>query len=478
MSSRDQARNSPLPGPGTGNGAHKVQKRATTDIAAPAQQKRAQVSRWLVPLLLLAACCGFVGYQVSLHNHTSPVDEYVYIDYLSKVPEQLVVSKGESTGDFARNYVVCHGVSTAIDPQPALCNSGDISSEDVPFGGKSTADIYLPTYFATTWLTAQPISAILGTDLVTSARLVGGLWLSSAALLLFACLRRLEMAPIFSGLLPLFIVASLPAWWSTTYITTDATALFSGALVAFLLIRYLQTRRHGWTLIGASLLVVSLKLQNFAGVGAAILALLIVHLIEVRAAHQSGIRPRVRDVVFGRLPRLAGCMAIAPMLMELIWIALRPAVDGGESVDLQIEQPLGKTAFLQETLKFVGSLTVGARDPSLFNIVGLVLVSIFGLLLTAGLLGNTVAPANLLARIVSIATLCMLLLLGPALAMATMLAEGYYFPLPTRYGLSLLPFAFIAMVLFFSQNRIWTWVLSGLALALFLSTFWLTYVAN
>ncbi|MFU8945622.1 hypothetical protein ACLRGF_02715 [Mycetocola zhadangensis] len=451
---------------------------ATPPPGVKRRSPRAHLSRWVAPLLLVAACFGFVAFQVSLHNHTSPVDEFVYIDYLAKVPEQLVVSKGEETGQYARNYLVCNGVSTAIDPNPDLCDNGEIADSDVPFGGKSTADIYLPSYFATTWVLAQPISAMTGADLVTAGRLVGGFWLAGAGLLIFASLRRLGFPRAFCGAMPLFIVASLPAWWSTTYITTDATALVSGALMAYLLIRYLQTRRHGWTLVAAATVVVSLKLQNFAAVAVALLVVLTVHAIELLRRHRAGAPVQFAEAALGRLPRLAAGMALAPMILEVAWIAIKPTVDGGQSVDLQIDQPLGKKALLQESLKFVGSLTVGARDPSLFNVVGPTLVSVVGLLITGGLLGMTVGPSKKLPRSFAVATLSVLLTLGPALAIATAAVEGYYFPLPTRYGLSLMPFGVLCMAVFFGQNKAWRWILGAIAAVLYVSTYWLVYIAN
>ena len=65
----------------------------------------------------------------------------------------------------------------------------------------------------------------------------------------------------------------LPAYWSTTYISTDATALAAGGIAAWLTMRALDGVRGSLVLLPVAAAVATLfKLQNLIGfaVGAAI----------------------------------------------------------------------------------------------------------------------------------------------------------------------------------------------------------------
>ena len=146
------------------------------------------------PLLLLVASIAFVSTNAN-HEQMSPWDEYVYIDYLSKVPEQGLVHQGEMTGDLARQYYSCVGVGVFGTIAPDNCSTGDYDQDsDYPFDGKTSAESYTPLYFTITWIAAQPFVWITGGDIVLGGRLAGSLWLAGAAIMLYLGMKRLSIS--------------------------------------------------------------------------------------------------------------------------------------------------------------------------------------------------------------------------------------------------------------------------------------------
>src|SRR5690348_1809110 len=86
---------------------------------APGRSRR--VTDVILCVLLVALSLGFSVRHVSGHHQTSPIDEYVYIDYYAKVLHQGVVRQGEKTGDYAREYYSCHPNRVFGAWQPQLC---------------------------------------------------------------------------------------------------------------------------------------------------------------------------------------------------------------------------------------------------------------------------------------------------------------------------------------------------------------------
>ena len=125
---------------------------------------------------MLFASVGFVSANVVQQKQISPFDEYVYLDYLSKVPTQGFVRSGEETGDLARQEISCRGVQT-YGLYGTSCDIGAASPDETfPYSGQTGADIYTPAYFAVTWVLAQPL-VWTGVSLLDAGRLVGAVWL-------------------------------------------------------------------------------------------------------------------------------------------------------------------------------------------------------------------------------------------------------------------------------------------------------------
>lgn len=402
-------------------------------------------------LVLLGMCVAFVAVLVHKHDNISQVDEYVYIDYVAKFPTQGVVVRGEFTGTFAREYTTCHGVRGIPPAGPTCAESLTAPDAAFPNGGHTGADIYTPLYPGLTWIAAQPLVAT-GIDLVTAARLTGALWLAGFAALSFLAMRRIGVPILVAFGVTSLIAFCLRSEYAHTYISTDASALVVGAALVFLLtVRFRDRWVAAAALAGVATIGVLLKVQNVGAAVVVAVLLLARATLRVRRRMARG-EPFARSVIRDRdLPAVLLVGAI-PVVAQLGWMAIRTAIALGPSPDQGVAVPFTATALISETTKFLPNL-LGQPGPTDHAIVG-VIAAASSALLVGGLIGAIFAfrpgaPQSLLASATTVAAVTV----PPLLAVLVLVGAGFYFPLPTRYGLSLAPFAGAVLALLVSRRR-------------------------
>lgn len=433
--------------------------RTQADTVAPRTTRR--WTDWIFAGLLIVASLMVTLVHVPGHTMVSPIDEYVYIDYLAKVPTQGVVRHGENTGDYARTTLMCNGVRTlGVYPESQCETAASDADATFPMGGTNSADIYTPFYFAATWVLAQPLTW-LGVELTEAGRYTGFGWLALAAVMLYLTLRRLKVRPTLAFGLPLLVVGSLPAYWSNTYISTDATALLAGAFMAFLGV-HSDTRGRGavWLLPVAASILTLLKLQNFGAVVVVALFLLIRAAWDAAALREPAVPSRLA-VWFCDRRTVAGVLALAvPLVLQVGWLLIRSRLAIGVGGDQGTAAPFGATELLEEMFKFFVGPANGALDPSVFGALGIILAAVVAWIGVAGVLGViATSPRRSLGEALGIAVLVVALTIGPALAVATVISTGYYFYLPSRYGIALIPIFFVCAALVADRKA---WVANGL----------------
>lgn len=433
-------------------------KPAPSDEVAGNAEHRASLFRDVVAcVLIFVASLAIVVVHVPKHHAVSPIDEYVYIDYFAKVFDQGVVHRGEETGEYAREYLACHGVRS-IGPYPeSLCATDGAGFDSAyPNSGVTSADLYTPLYFAMTRVLAQPL-VWLGVELTDAGRYVGGLWLAAGGILLYLTIVRLRVSRLVAAGISLMAVGSLSAYWSNTYISTDATALMAGALVAFIAIPMLLEAR--WrsvlALSAASAVLVALKLQNLLAVGVVAAWLLGVALVSAwRQSGKPGIRLRtwIRD----RRSIAALSAVLVGLAVQGVWVLIRSAIAVGPQPDQGVEARFSPQAVFLELFKFFPGVAVGALPPEYVGQFGLAAAALMTSVIAAGVIGLMVrATVGSNEEILGITVLVVSVLAGPALAVANVLVGGYYFILVARYGSALLPAMLLCSALLFRSDKRW-----------------------
>lgn len=397
-------------------------------------------------LILLVFSTVVVATNVAKNPEISPLDEYVYLDYLSKVPTQGFVRSGEETGELARQEIACRGVlGYGIYGDP--CEGTSFDADPLyPYGGRTGADIYAPVYFAVTWVAAQPLVAA-GVGLLDAGRLVNILWLSAGAILLLGLLRTLGVRRGVSLGLVLLTMATPAVFWSTTYVSTDAPSLAVSAGLAWAGVAIYRGRLHPLWLPLLGVMAVLFKVQNLAIVGLTAGALLVMRVLDRYRAGTG------RRLLADRVIWVSVGTVVAGLAAQVAWLAFRSAetVPGTEAAAIVTSQaPLTLRGLLSESVRFISA--VGASGPSDVSpdLMGVLVVYALSALSIAAILVALLRPAAVRPStlVISAVTLVVALATGPALVIATYVLVGYYIPLPARYGMVLLP-AFLACIALF-----------------------------
>lgn len=427
---------------------------------------------WVFVAALILCSILVTAVHVPQHKAVSPIDEYVYIDYLAKFPSQIIVHHGEDTGPYARQTLACRGVrSIGFYPEKLCKTAKTASSGSFPTDGTNSADIYTPLYFGATWLMAQPLQWLGVNDLTNAGRATGWVWLALAAVLLYMALKRLKIREELAFGLGVLMVGSLPAYWSNTYISTDATGLAAGAVMLYCLVRFDAVERGGAVLLIAMATLATLfKLQNYGAVAIVALALLVRAGIAVRQG--GGDRQPIHLV--GRWLRsrrvLTAVLALViPIALQGVWLFIRAKLAVGVGGDQGTAQPFGLKAAASESFKFFQGPANGAIDPGLLGVSGMILSSVLAWVYIAGVIGTLVVRrAESIGQTLAISSLVVAFAIGPVLAVATIVSTGYYFPLPARYGISLIPIYLAGAGFLFTRKRWTSWCIMGVGIACFL----------
>jgi hypothetical protein len=408
-------------------------------------------------MLLVLAAVLVVIVNAPQHERVSALDEYSYIDYMDKFPHPGVVRQGEEIGSFTRNYYMCKGVELYVNkpeygifgPRLDLCNNPAALSRDneFPQAGIVSADIYTPAYFAVSWAVSAPLRWTGVDDRVLTWRLSGAFWLALAALLLYAGATRLGASRPSAWVAALTLTYTSAAYWSNTYVSTDATALFAGSLMLVLAVGVLNGRTKPWMFALASAGVTLLKLQNFLAVGAAVLFLTLMYLARRRE------HPRPPGGIGSPLLRSAALAVMASMVAQITWTLIRSRLAVGQPAGQQYASDWGIKQFLLDTTTFFpGSFDTFATVPdwslSQYMINYVVKVLVVGAVVGALFTVSRRKPLFTLSASAVVVALAGAPVLGLMVWLAT---GGYVMPAP-RYGISLIPFYLAVLALMVSKR--------------------------
>jgi hypothetical protein len=429
------------------------------------------VRKQAVPIVLVAMALGTSSAVTLLHGDAlSPIDEWVYVDYLYKIPDQGIVLKGEEIGEEALDIIACDGV-TPYGPMGAPCGGDYSNPGDFPFGGITSADPYTPIYFAVTRFVGDFISAVTGVDQLVGWRLTSPLWLVAGVLALAALMRQWRAKETAVLAVGLAFIGSPFSYWTYSYVSTDAPAFFFGALLLYLATRFVRGEVNGWWIIVVGTIGTLIKVTNVLAVGLVALYVLSHWLAEVRRVRaETGERwGGVRGT--RRLLGVAVGASAAAILSQAVWLTVNrltavtdARAEQGISYQLTVDALLAQFAnFLPGTI--VSNVNIAGSTGLAFPIPGYAVAPLSWLCI-AGVLGaffllkrgESTAPLVIAIAIASVA-------FAPALSLAFQIITSSYFSFPARYGAAILP-GFLLLAGLLLKNRVAVWLVVGYGFAL------------
>lgn len=425
----------------------------------------------LVPLLLAAIALTTSSATTLLHgDDLSPIDEWVYVDYLFKIPEQGVVLKGEEIGEEALDIIACDGI-TPYGPMGPPCGGDYSNPGDFPFGGITSADPYTPIYFAVTRFVGDAISFVTGVDQLVGWRLTSPLWLVAAVLALVALMRQWQARESVMLGVGLAFIGSPYSYWTYSYVSTDAPAFFFGAFLLYLATRFVREEVSGWWIVVVGAIGTLIKITNILAVGLVALYLIFHWVAEVRRlkAESAGGWPEPKQT--RRLLGLTLGASAAAILTQAAWLTLNRLTAIAEArAEQGISYQLTTDAFLAQFASFLpgtivsnvniaGSTGVALPIPS-YAVAPLSWLCIAGVVGAYFLLQRG-EPTGPLVNAIAIASVAF----APALSLAFQLITSSYFTFPARYGAAILP-GFLLLAGLIIKNRVVAWLIVGYGIGL------------
>jgi len=434
--------------------------RLHTDLAAAKQRNfRIPDGKWVTAILVMVALALPVSYTLLHSLKTSPIDEWVYIDYTDRVFQQGRALEGDVASRYTTDIMACYGVLPG--GTFGTCGLGETAA--LPYGGHPTGSPYMPIYF---WITASVggvIRLATGIEPLIAWRLTGALWLA-AAMLVYVRLSRLWRVPDAATLaLGGLLIASPYVWTAHSFISTDARSLLIGASLLMLATQIRRGKLHAAWLILAAPLAVALKITNLVAVGLAVMYLLIAWASDAVRSRRAGDPAKLRPLI-GRIAIVTAGIAAAG-LMQVLWLRfVNSTAATSYRADQGVATPLGKGELINQALNFLpGAIT---SNPFITASYYAQAASGLSWFLITAVLGSFLRLNKWGARgemVTSVAIASVLA--APALAILLHAVTGSYFQLPSRYGASLIP-AFLLMGGFLIRNRVALWLLGAYALAL------------
>ncbi len=429
------------------------------------------------PMVLVIASFAWALPLITSHSQAfSPVDEWVYYDYLAKIPEQGIVRQGEPLSEESLRLMSCTGVQV-YGPMGSRCHASQLDPSKYPFKGITTADAYTPLYFWTTWVGAKATNALGVESMLVAARLTSAIWLAVTMVLFYALLRTVRANNVLIVGLGLCFIGSPAAFWTYSFVSTDAPSLAFGC--AILLAARLQVLRRisPWWLIALSVLGTLFKVTNILAVLCAAAYLLVYWILGVEKDSRWSVlrQPRSwRHTGDWRLARTALYATGASIVAQGMWLLVRRLLAVGPIAPQDFDGSFGIDALGHQLINFINGtlvsnvLIVGQSDlgyplPDYLGrpLTWIALIGVFGILFTKAPLHGARDYDALRWSIAPSAVL-----LAPLLATALFLTQGFFFHFPSRYGLALAASFLLMFAMLLREKRYVNWLvlLYGLAL--------------
>lgn len=434
------------------------------EIAEPADRRRSIATQLWVVVPILFFSFLVVGLHLNAYPTFSPIDERQHVDYLYRITRGELLRMGEQIGQETLRDEACRGLDwDQFTPPP--CHPNRPYNPDVfPNLGYNSAHIHPPTYYFLTSVVAKSFRATgIARNFVSSARLSGGLWLGLALILFWYAARELQISTV-NRVIAMALLATTPTViYSSSTVNPDSMALLPGA--ALLLTTLVWERKRGRTILLLPMMAavaVALKVTNILAVGASAIYLLVRWWHRRRA---EGIKPAGQKGYVAAASYLAGA-GIATTIVWLLLHTLLVRVPFDPAIELYKVDSLSLNAILSQAMAMVTPVKDAWLSPFFRTQAVNLILQLVNLSLVAAVFGAVFYGRPRSPRMaVAIAGGLVILVAGMALTVFNYFFNSRtYAGIPARYGISVLPFLFVALASALRRPGV-TWAAGLLAAA-------------
>jgi hypothetical protein len=400
--------------------------------------RRVASRRWIaVGALLVLAASLVVGLHVRRYTTLSPIDELQHYDYLVKASRGQLVRNGERVGQEAMREEACRGIDAVFQTPP--CDSATFDPSHYQELGYNTASSQSPIYYAISGLIARAMAALLGFEsLFTAARLTGAFWLALGLAAVVGIARRIDVGRAGIVLACGVLLFSPVVLHAHATVNADAVLLAAGGAV--MLATLVAEERGGRWLslpVAAGFIAFAAEPTTIFASGTAALYL---GLRSLGAWRRMPTKAALRMMLVG----IGLLLAVVAANEATGWFKQSIALDV-PAVTLPKDVQLAAPEITSEhVLTAIPALMTPLRDPYLpaflsapsvratVRMTDLVLVSLLIAAATMSRPGSRVVTLAVSVLIVGFVA-------GPLLVLYNFSTSKVYFPIPSRYGLSMAP---------------------------------------
>jgi hypothetical protein len=427
----------------------------------------------IAALVCVAAPVSLVALHIHENPMFSPLDEAAHFDYVNRIAQGDLPRLGQPMLPTTLRTVACRGSALPGSVQPP-CDTPVIHPDQFGGGGLSYEAQQPPAYYAITvpfrWLAVH----VVGLSPLSGTRAVGALWLAMGLLLLWAAGRVMRLDPKVIGVVVLLVAVSPTVIYEGSIVTNTASMIFMGSLV--LLAGALAYRYPGrWvppTLFAVGVFAAAAK--ETGAFAAVVVALLFAICTYVRRPAAEG-RAAAAWAWFRRWLPSGGALAVGAVLTVVAWSVISRQLSlitpkTLPSLGVLRGYPVGVALIAREATLLLtpgtgsfapfrsnNSATVPATS-ALAQHLQTITSLLLGYLFIAGGAAGLFVRRRQWNHWLGLLTLPVLFVGGIILGVGIWLTYNADPGLGARYGLPLLPFLALALVVSVRGK----WVLGGL----------------
>lgn len=442
----------------------------TADGGAGVDQRRREDHWWwrrrsaLALLGVIAVSWVAVAGMAAGFEYYSPIDEIQHADYVRRVLDGEVAASGDAFTFATMADLACRNVAPPFNENFPACNLSTYDPADFPHGGRNTAVIHPPTYYAFVGWVGQAASGFLGVDpVLTGARLASGVFLTLGIALVWWLLAEFGISVLVRTGVGLALALTPLVLFQSATINPDSTAIAAGAGLLLAAVMAERRRWGVWVPAVVAAVGIALKSTNIMGVVA------VLGYLGVRWWQQRDDREAATRLVWTAASTVLGAVVVA-----IGFSLFQRSIAVVPLADLPMMQGMRAATFPWDLL--TTSITVTPTGTSwnpaqLSRPINNVLMTV----VAVGLAALSVAAAALAARgsrvrAVAVAGLVAVVATGPLFDVANYVLTSTYTPIPARYGLAAVPALVVAAAWVLDGRTLGRWVAAGVGGATALTT--------